>query len=74
MRAGLSEESAMARPQRYPLIFNPKARGQKNGRVLRFLMKHANQFALYATNHAGEARDLAANFAARGEPGDRSCR
>ncbi len=58
----------MARPQRYPLIFNPKARGQKSGRVLRFMMKHANRFALYATNHAGEARELAAEFAARGEP------
>jgi YegS/Rv2252/BmrU family lipid kinase len=68
MRAGVGEESAMARPQRYPLIFNPKARGQKGGKVLRFMMKHANRFALYATNHAGEARELAAEFAARGEP------
>ncbi|MDP3849736.1 MAG: diacylglycerol kinase family lipid kinase [Luteolibacter sp.] len=58
----------MAQPRRYPIIFNPKARGQKGGRVLRFLMKHANRFALYATDHAGEARDLAAGFAARGEP------
>lgn len=31
-------------------------------------MTHANRFALYATNHAGEARDLAARFAADGEP------
>ena len=58
----------MARARRYPLIFNPKARGQKGGRVLRFMMKHANRFALYATNHAGEARELAAEFAERGEP------
>lgn len=58
----------MARRHRYPLIFNPKARGQKGGRVLRFMMKHASRFALYATGHAGEARELAADFAARGEP------
>lgn len=59
---------AAMRPPRYPLIFNPKARGQKGGKVLRFLMEHANRFALYATNHAGEARDLASRFAADGEP------
>jgi diacylglycerol kinase (ATP) len=57
----------MQLPQRYPLIFNPRARSEKGGRVLRFLMSHANRFALYATNHAGEARDLAAQFAAAGE-------
>lgn len=64
----MGEESAMALAQRYPLIFNPKARGQKGRRVLDFMMKHASRFALYATNHAGEARDLAAEFARRGEP------
>jgi YegS/Rv2252/BmrU family lipid kinase len=58
----------MLTPQRYPIIFNPKARSQKGGRVLKFLMRHANRFALYATNHAGEARELAARFAAAGEP------
>jgi diacylglycerol kinase (ATP) len=58
----------MERPHRYPIIFNPRARSQKGGRVLRFLMSHANRFALYATNHAGEARELAARFAAAGEP------
>jgi diacylglycerol kinase (ATP) len=58
----------MEKPHRYPVIFNPKARSQKGGRVLRFLMNHANRLALYATNHAGEARDLAARFAAEGEP------
>ena len=58
----------MEQPRRYPLIFNPKARSQKGGRVLRFLMKHADRFAMYATKHAGEARELAAAFAARGEP------
>jgi diacylglycerol kinase (ATP) len=58
----------MEKPHRYPIIFNPRARSQKGGRVLRFLMTHANRFALYATNHAGEARELAARFAAEGEP------
>lgn len=58
----------MTTPQRYPLIFNPKARSQKADRVRRFLMSHANQFALYATNHGDEARELAARFADRGEP------
>ena len=58
----------MLTPQRYPIIFNPKARSQKGGRVLKFLMRHANRFAVYATNHAGEARELAARFAAAGEP------
>ena len=64
----MSEESRMEKPHRYPVIFNPRAHSQKGGRVLRFLMGHANRLALYATNHAGEARDLAARFAAAGEP------
>jgi len=58
----------MEQAHRYPVIFNPKARSQKGGRTLRFLMRHANRFALYATNCAGEAKDLAARFAAAGEP------
>ncbi|MFT3989860.1 MAG: diacylglycerol kinase family lipid kinase [Luteolibacter sp.] len=57
----------MEAPYRYPLIFNPKAKGQKGDKTLRFLMDHANHFALYATNHGGEARELAAKFAAAGE-------
>ena len=64
----MGEQSGMLTPQRYPIIFNPKARSQKGGRVLKFLMRHANRFAVYATNHAGEARELAARFAAAGEP------
>lgn len=67
MRA-LGEDSCMEIPHRYPVIFNPKARSQKGGRVMRFLMRNAHRFALYATNHAGEAEDLAARFAAAGEP------
>ena len=57
----------METPRRYPVIFNPKARSQKGDRVLRFLKEHANHFTVHATRHAGEARDLAASFAARGE-------
>jgi diacylglycerol kinase (ATP) len=60
--------SAVEQPHRYPVIFNPKARSQKGGRVLKFLMSHAHRFALYATNHAGEARELAGRFATAGEP------
>lgn len=36
--------------------------------MLRFLMSRASHFALFATSHAGEARDLASRFAAEGEP------
>lgn len=64
----MGEESGMETLRRYPLIFNPKARSEKGGKVLRFLMAHAGRFTMYATNHAGEARDLAARFAAQGEP------
>lgn len=64
----MGAEWVMEKPHRYPVIFNPRARSQKGGRVLRFLMGHAHRFALFATNHAGEARELAARFAAEGEP------
>lgn len=63
----MGEESRMETPHRYPVIYNPKARSQKGGRMLRFLMSHAGRFALYATNHAGEAQELAERFAAAGE-------
>lgn len=63
----MGEESGMENPRRYPLIFNPRARSQKGGRVLRFLKEHADRFAVYATKHAGEARELAARLAADGE-------
>jgi len=58
----------MNRHRRYPLIFNPKARSQRGDRVRRFLMSHAHHFAMYATNDGDEARTLAAEFAANGEP------
>ena len=54
--------------QRYPLIFNPQARGQRGQRVLRFLMQRSTRFALYASRHPEEAGELAARFAAEGEP------
>lgn len=65
---GKVKYSRMERPHRYPVIFNPKARSQRGARVLRFLMCHANRFALFATNHAGEARELARRLASEGEP------
>ncbi|MFZ9941338.1 MAG: diacylglycerol/lipid kinase family protein [Luteolibacter sp.] len=58
----------MKSPRRYPIIFNPKARSQRGERVLRFIMKHANRFAIYATNSAEESRKLAKHFADNGEP------
>ncbi len=58
----------MEKLHRYPVIFNPKARSQKGSKVLRFLMSHPNRFAVFATNHAGEARDLSARFVREGEP------
>jgi len=57
----------MQTPHRYPLIFNPKARSQRGDKTLRFLMENAHRFALYATNHGEEAKELAARFAAQGE-------
>jgi diacylglycerol kinase (ATP) len=64
----MGEESSMQLPHRYPVIFNPKARSQKGGRVLRFIESHADRLALHTTHHAGEAREIAARFAAAGEP------
>jgi diacylglycerol kinase family enzyme len=64
----MGEESGMQSPHRYPVIFNPKARSQKGGRVLRFIESHADRLALHPTHHAGEAREIAARFAAAGEP------
>jgi diacylglycerol kinase (ATP) len=64
----MGEELAVEKPHRYPVIFNPRARSQKGGRVLRFLTSHADRFELHATNYAGEARDLAAQLVATGEP------
>jgi diacylglycerol kinase (ATP) len=54
--------------QRYPLIFNPNARSQRAQRTLRFLMSHAQWFALYASRSAEDATELAAKLAADGEP------
>jgi len=58
----------MSFPRRYPLIFNPSARSQKGTRTRQFLMRHANRFALYATNSGEEATELAKRFARDGEP------
>lgn len=64
----MGEESGMEKPHRYPVIFNPRARSQKGGRVMRFIESHPDQLALHPTNYAGEAREMAARFAAEGEP------
>lgn len=55
-------------PQRYPLIFNPKARSQRGRRALRFLEGKGESVELFATRHEDEARELAAGFAAAGVP------
>jgi len=64
----MGEESGMAWPHPYPLIFNPTARSQKGERARRFFMMHQDKFVMHATTHAGAARELAAEFAKRGEP------
>jgi diacylglycerol kinase (ATP) len=58
----------MEEPHRYPVIFNPLARSQKGGRVLRFIENHQNRLDLHPTNFAGEAKEIASRFAAAGEP------
>jgi YegS/Rv2252/BmrU family lipid kinase len=57
----------METPRRYPLIFNPVARSQKAGKMLRFLRANAERFSVHATTRAGDAREFAARFAAQGE-------
>ncbi len=64
----MGEESGMEKPHRYPVIFNPRARSQKGGRVMRFIESHPDRLTLHPTNYAGEAREMAARFAAEGEP------
>jgi YegS/Rv2252/BmrU family lipid kinase len=64
----MGEQSRMSFPRRYPLIFNPSARSQKGAKTRRFLMEHANRFALYATNTGEEATELARRFADSDEP------
>ena len=54
--------------QLYPVIFNPKAKSQKGGRVLKFLQQHSDRFELHETLHAGNARELAHRFAREGRP------
>ncbi|GHC51291.1 diacylglycerol/lipid kinase family protein [Roseibacillus persicicus] len=54
--------------KRYPLILNPKARSEKADGARRFIMDHAGRFAIFASNSAEEAEELAAIFAASEEP------
>jgi YegS/Rv2252/BmrU family lipid kinase len=64
----MGEQSGMEKPHRYPVIFNPNARSQKGGRVMRFIRKHADRLEFHPTRYAGEAREMAERFAAAGEP------
>ncbi|MDP0492635.1 MAG: diacylglycerol kinase family lipid kinase [Verrucomicrobiota bacterium JB023] len=54
--------------RRYPLILNPKARSERGQSARKFVMDHAVRFAIYATNSASEAGELAAAFARANEP------
>ena len=54
-------------PPRYPLILNPKAKGEKGKRALNFIMENATRFTIYATRSREEAIELAQGFAAAGE-------
>lgn len=56
----------MSSLRRYPVIFNPKARSQKGGRVLKFLQRNEDRFELFATEYAGNACELAKKFAQEG--------
>lgn len=53
---------------RYPLLFNPNARGKKGKKTLSYLMKNTHRFALYATQDEQDGIDLAEKFAAEGHP------
>jgi len=53
----------MSNLRRYPVIFNPKARSQKGGRVLKFLERNEDRFEMFATEYAGNACELAKRFA-----------
>jgi len=58
----------MSLPRRYPLILNPKAKSERARRAFQFVMENATRFAIYATNTADEARELACRFKDEGEP------
>ncbi|MDB4537339.1 diacylglycerol kinase family lipid kinase [Akkermansiaceae bacterium] len=60
----MSEE---ALPPRYPLILNPKAKGEKGRRALKFIMANATRFTIYATRSREEAIELSKKFAEDGE-------
>lgn len=64
----LPEKQRVAKDHRYPVLFNPNARSTRGRRALRFLMANASDFVLYATRDIDDARELAAKFAADGEP------
>lgn len=53
---------------RYPLLFNPNARGHKGRQALKFIMANATRFVLYATRSEEEAVALVKQFVEAGEP------
>ena len=53
---------------RYPLLFNPNARGHKGRKALKFIMHNATRFVLYATRSEEEAIEIAEKFAEEGAP------
>lgn len=53
---------------RYPLILNPKAKSEKGAKALKFVMKNATKFVIYATRSREDAIELARKFSEEGEP------
>jgi len=58
----------MSDMKRYPLLFNPNARGHKGRKALKFIMRNATRFILYATRSEDEAIEIATKYAEDGEP------
>ncbi len=56
----------MSKLPRYPVIFNPKARSHKGGRVRSFLESNEDRFELFATEYPGNASEIAKKFADEG--------
>ena len=55
-------------PPRYPLILNPKAKGERARRTWQFVQEYATRFVIHATRSRQESVELARALAARGEP------
>lgn len=53
----------MSQLGRYPLILNPRAKSERAKRAMQFLMENLTRFAVFATQSADEAKELARQFA-----------